>query len=162
MLVFWGSRKQLYTISGQWSSFPVIHTDGFGATAAWAGHSICSSARFENSTRALGMLETANKTCQVFQWDWERGKKLHPLPHVRGFIAFPWSFLFSVPVFHPAHRFFAFVNPIYSLQVRWEEDYRKAYLPSILFGRWAKFGPKTAIWYPWNPTELPVWGEFLA
>ena len=67
----------------------MIHTDGFGATAAWAGHSICSSARFENSTRALGMLETANKTCQVFQWDWERGKKLHPLPHVRGFIAFP-------------------------------------------------------------------------
>eukprot|EP00434_Breviolum_minutum_P004543 symbB.v1.2.004007.t1/scaffold225.1/size261367/8 len=32
------------------------------------------------------------------------------------------------------YLFFAFVNPIYSLQVRWEEDYRKAYLPSILFG----------------------------
>ncbi|CAL1155974.1 unnamed protein product [Cladocopium goreaui] len=32
------------------------------------------------------------------------------------------------------YLFFAFVNPIYSLQVRWEEGYQKAYLPSILFG----------------------------
>eukprot|EP00435_Cladocopium_sp_Y103_P049090 s336_g14.t1 len=32
------------------------------------------------------------------------------------------------------YLFFAFVNPIYSLQMRWEEGYQKAYLPSILFG----------------------------
>jgi len=161
MLVFWGSRKQLYTISGPWSSFPVIHTDGFGATAAWAGHSICSSARFENSTRALGMLETANKHAR-FPSGIGNAVKSCILCRMFEVSLHFHDFFFSVPVFHPAHRFFAFVNPIYSLQVRWEEDYRKAYLPSILFGRWAKFGPKTAIWYPWNPTELPVWGEFLA
>ena len=32
------------------------------------------------------------------------------------------------------YLFFTFINPIYTLQVRWDEAYRKAYLPSILFG----------------------------
>ena len=57
-----------------------------------------------------------------------------------GSIAFQCTSFWHDSFYFPPLRFFAFVNPIYSLQVRWEEDYRKAYLPSILFGRWAKFG----------------------
>ena len=47
----------------------------------------------------------SEQTCQVSQWDWERGKKLHPLPHVRGFIAFPWFFFSACQFFTPLTGF---------------------------------------------------------
>lgn len=32
------------------------------------------------------------------------------------------------------YLFFTFINPIFCLQIRWDEEYRRAYIPSILFG----------------------------
>ena len=48
----------------------MTHTHGFGATAAWAGHSICSSAPEVCGQFHMGFRDGYSE-CQVSKWDWE-------------------------------------------------------------------------------------------